>query len=86
MSIQRITRRDGSVRYLARVYVDGHQRGAAFPTCKEAKLWESETVSARDRGRYIAPESGSTPCGNMSSSGLTPCTCGPRRWRCTAHT
>lgn len=60
MSVQRITRKDGSVRFLARVRIDGRHRGAAFETKSAAKDWEAETISARKDNRYIPPESGRT--------------------------
>jgi integrase len=61
MSIQKITRADGTTRYVARVYVSGVQRGRAFRTRRLAKQWEGETLSQRERGTYIAPESGNAP-------------------------
>jgi integrase len=59
MSIQKLRRRNGTTVYLARVYVDSRQRSRSFPTRKQAKQWEGETLSARERGTWISPESGS---------------------------
>lgn len=43
MSIQKITRKDGSTRYLVRWYdLDGRQRGRAFPALREARQYEAK--------------------------------------------
>jgi len=71
MSIQRVIRKDGTVRYVARVYVGDVHRGRAFPTRKAAKVWEGQTIDARARGTYIAPESGRTTLREHSEQWLS---------------
>jgi integrase len=60
MSIQRVTRKDGSTRWVARVYVDGRQVNTTARTRREAKQWEGEVLSARDKGTYVPTNSATT--------------------------
>ncbi len=63
--IKRATRR-GTVRYDARVWVDGHGVMKIFARRKDAEAWAADTEARRYSGVFVEPAGGRTTVAQLA--------------------